>query len=81
MATVAQGHPPLGISDQRPGALEQRAAAKPPGQLAYRARSISLHFGSSAAQQSRGLAHRAKLDSNEELARFADLLEKVDLVV
>ena len=30
-----------------------------------------------AVQDARGLAHRAKLDSNTELARFADTLERV----
>jgi isocitrate dehydrogenase len=44
-----------------------------------RGESTSTNSMASIFAWSRGLAHRAKLDDNKELARFADLLEKVSI--
>jgi isocitrate dehydrogenase len=44
-----------------------------------RGESTSTNSMASIFAWSRGLAHRAKLDDNKDLARFADLLEKVSI--
>jgi isocitrate dehydrogenase len=44
-----------------------------------RGESTSTNSMASIFAWSRGLAHRAKLDDNAELARFSELLEKVSI--
>ena len=49
-----------------------------PGQeLGHAALEVGAEQGRHPRRPGRGLAHRAKLDNNAELAKFADTLEKV----
>ncbi|WP_047309974.1 NADP-dependent isocitrate dehydrogenase [Rhodopseudomonas palustris] len=83
--TVAQGYGSLGLMTSvlmtPDGKTVEAEAAHGTVTRHYRehqkGKATSTNSIASIFAWTRGLAHRAKLDSNEELARFADTLEKV----
>jgi isocitrate dehydrogenase len=83
--TVAQGYGSLGLMTSvlmtPDGKVVEAEAAHGTVTRHYRehqkGRETSTNSVASIFAWSRGLAHRAKLDDNAELARFADTLEKV----
>ncbi|MGX7744947.1 NADP-dependent isocitrate dehydrogenase [Rhodopseudomonas parapalustris] len=83
--TVAQGYGSLGLMTSvlmtPDGKTVEAEAAHGTVTRHYRehqkGKATSTNSIASIFAWTRGLAHRAKLDSNEELARFSDLLEKV----
>ena len=85
--TVAQGYGSLGLMTSvlmtPDGKTVEAEAAHGTVTRHYRqyqkGESTSTNSMASIFAWSRGLAHRAKLDNNEELARFSSLLEKVSI--
>ena len=85
--TVAQGYGSLGLMTSvlmtPDGKTVEAEAAHGTVTRHYRqhqkGESTSTNSMASIFAWSRGLAHRAKLDNNEELARFSHLLEKVSI--
>src|ERR1700723_685046 len=83
--TVAQGYGSLGLMTSVPttpdGKVVEAEAAPGTGARHYReyqeGRETSTNSIASIFAWTRGLAHRAKLDNNPELAKFAATLEKV----